>query len=81
MKKVIRLTESDLSKIIKRVINEEESQDSGEPQQDYENMKKLFGELNNVLSEYEFLHARDVLDVINAIREKYQRKYVLTMYS
>jgi hypothetical protein len=82
MSKIIKLTESDLTRIVKRIIieGESETQDSDESQHDYDNMKKLLKDLDNVLNEYEFLHSRDVIYVLDTILKKYYRKLVTTMY-
>ena len=77
MKKVIKLTESDLSRIVKRVIKENDDNDNevDERMVDADNYAdNLWWEMNNHLEELfkDFLHQVNVDEIINGYQDKFR---------
>jgi phosphoribosyl-ATP pyrophosphohydrolase len=84
MKKIVKLTEDDLTRIVKRVIEEQENEMSEEeiikllidtaedtPTEDYDD---VYDWMNVIFSQVEFM-LEDVYDDVDDLREKYD--YVL----
>lgn len=63
MKKVIKLTESDLSRIVNRVVNEELYDQSGE----------LYSKINRIIDgEFSDMEPSDVFEVLSNIAKSYE---------
>ncbi len=83
MKKVVRLNESDIEKLVKKIINEYGSMYS---QEELEHMRKnmvptkseLEGELNNILGKYTRggMSDQDIHDVLNSWSENYKSRTI-----
>ena len=78
MKKVIRLTEGDINRIVKKVINEGEFEspdisDFNERRPDY-HKGKLMDDLGIFLRDYQDLKDRDIADVLGWFANKYKSK-------
>ena len=80
MKKIVKLTEDDLTRIVKRVIEEQENEMSEEeiikllidtaedtPTEDYDD---VYDWMNVIFSQVEFM-LEDVYDDVDDLREKY----------
>ena len=87
MKKIIRLTERDLSRIVKRVVNEEEDRKKSMKDISYEFLDDTFKKISRMIMKPEFSDVEDILgktvgnygsnlgDVIEAIyREALSRR-------
>jgi hypothetical protein len=62
MKKIIRLTESDLTKIVKRVINEDSSDKSG----------SLYSKINKLIDgEFSDMEPSEIQDILNRIAKSH----------
>jgi hypothetical protein len=77
MKKIIKLTESDLSRIVKRVIKENDDYDNevDERMVDADNYAdELFWEMNNRIEELfkDFLHQVNVDEIIKEYQDKFR---------
>jgi uncharacterized protein YpuA (DUF1002 family) len=83
MKKVVRLNESDIEKLVKKIINEYGSTYS---QEELEHMRKnmvpteedLESELNNILGEYtrKGMSDQDIHDVLKSWTENYEARTI-----
>jgi hypothetical protein len=78
MKKVIKLTEGDINRIVKKVINEEEFEspdisDFNKRRPDY-HKGKLMDDLGIFLRDYQDLKDRDIADVLEWFTNKYKSK-------